>query len=167
MEFVEAFKRKEYLSWDEYFMSIALLSAERSKDPNTQVGACIVNGKNKIVGIGYNGFPTGCSDDELPWAREGAFLQTKYAYVCHAEVNAILNSNSNIEGCRMYVALFPCNECAKIMIQSGIKELIYLSDKYSETDAVKASKIMFDKAGIKVSLLRVDRKTVTVELNVD
>ena len=167
MEFVEAFKRKEYLSWDEYFMSIALLSAERSKDPNTQVGACIVNGKNKIVGIGYNGFPTGCSDDEFPWAREGAFLHTKYAYVCHAEVNAILNSNSDLEGCRMYVALFPCNECAKIMIQSGIKELIYLSDKYSETDAVKASKIMFDKAGIKVSLLKVDRKTVTVNFDIE
>lgn len=167
MEFVEAFKRKEYLSWDEYFMSIALLSAERSKDPNTQVGACIVNGKNKIVGIGYNGFPTGCSDDEFPWAREGAFLHTKYAYVCHAEVNAILNSNSDLEGCRIYVALFPCNECAKIMIQSGIKELIYLSDKYSETDAVKASKIMFDKAGIKVSLLKVARKTVTVNFDIE
>lgn len=164
---MQALKRKDYLSWDEYFMSIALLSAERSKDPNTQVGACIVNDKKKIVGIGYNGFPKGCSDDEFPWAREGAFLQTKYAYVCHAEVNAILNSNSNSEGCRMYVALFPCNECAKIMIQSGIKELIYLSDKYSETDAVRASKMMFDKAGLKYSILQVDRKTVTVELNVD
>ena len=164
---MQAFKRKSYLSWDEYFMSIALLSAQRSKDPNTQVGACIVNDKNKIVGIGYNGFPTGCSDDEFPWAREGTFLQTKYAYVCHAEVNAILNSNSNVEGCRMYVALFPCNECAKIMIQSGIKELVYLSDKYSETDAVRASKLMFDKAGLKYSKLEVVRKFVTVELKFD
>ena len=164
---MQAFKRKSYLSWDEYFMSIALLSAERSKDPNTQVGACIVNDKNKIVGIGYNGFPTGCSDDEFPWAREGTFLQTKYAYVCHAEVNAILNSNTNVEGCRMYVALFPCNECAKIMIQSGIKELVYLSDKYSDTDAVRASKIMFDKAGVKYSKLEVDRKSITVELKFD
>ena len=164
---MQALKRKGYLSWDDYFMSIALLSAKRSKDPNTQVGACIVNSKNKIVGIGYNGFPKGCSDDEFPWAREGEFLQTKYAYVCHAEVNAILNSNSNIEGCRMYVALFPCNECAKIMIQSGIKELIYLSDKYSETDAVRASKVMFDKSGLKYSKLKVDRKTVTVSFDIE
>jgi dCMP deaminase len=164
---VQAFKRKGYLHWDEYFMSIALLSAERSKDPNTQVGACIVNDKNKIVGIGYNGFPKGCSDDEFPWAREGDFLQTKYAYVCHAEVNAILNSNSNIEGCRMYVALFPCNECAKIMIQSGIKELVYLSDKYSDTDAVRASKIMFDKSGLKYSKLKVGRKSITVNFDIE
>jgi dCMP deaminase len=164
---VQAFKRKGYLHWDEYLMSIALLSAERSKDPNTQVGACIVNDKNKIVGIGYNGFPKGCSDDEFPWAREGDFLQTKYAYVCHAEVNAILNSNSNIEGCRMYVALFPCNECAKIMIQSGIKELVYLSDKYSDTDAVRASKIMFDKSGLKYSKLKVGRKSITVNFDIE
>ena len=164
---MQVFKRKGYLSWDEYFMSIALLSAQRSKDPNTQVGACIVNDKNKIVGIGYNGFPKGCSDDEFPWAKEGAFLQTKYAYVCHAEMNAILNSNNNIEGCRMYVALFPCNECAKIMIQSGIKELIYLSDRYSETDAVKAAKIMFDKSGLKYAKLTVDRKTVTVNFDIE
>ena len=120
--------RTSTLSWDDYFMSIAFLSAMRSKDPSTQVGACIVNNENKIVGIGYNGFPRGCDDDKLPWSRIGnTSLDTKYPYVCHAEMNAILNKNeANITGSRMYVALFPCNECAKLIIQSGIKEIIYL-----------------------------------------
>ncbi len=143
-------KREGYISWDDYFMGIALLSAKRSKDPGTQVGACIVTPENKIAGIGYNGFPIGCSDEKLPWAREGAPLETKYLYVCHAELNAILNSaNTNLKGCRIYVPLFPCNECAKAIIQSGIKQILYLSDKYALTDAVKASKIMFDQAGVK------------------
>lgn len=147
-------KRTNYLSWDEYFMGVALLSAERSKDPNTQVGACIVNNRNKIVGVGYNGFPIGCSDDELPWDRVGEFGNTKYPYVCHAELNAVLNSiKSNLENCRIYVALFPCNECAKVIIQSGIKEVIYLSDKYKDTDSVKASKRMFNLAGIQYQQL--------------
>ena len=154
-------KREGYLSWDEYFMSIAFLSSLRSKDPNTQVGACIVNQKNKIVGIGYNGFPTGCSDDDLPWEREGDFLDTKYAYVCHAEVNAILNSISGmLNGCSMYVRLFPCNECAKIIIQSGIKKIIYLSDKYAETDQVKAAKKMFDLSGITYRKINIQRKII-------
>jgi dCMP deaminase len=140
-------KRSDYLSWDEYFMAVALLSGLRSKDPNTQVGACLADEHNKIVGVGYNGFPLGCSDDELPWNREGQYLDTKYPYVCHAELNAVLNSiSSNLRSCRIYVALFPCNECTKVIIQSGIEEIVYLSDKYSHTDSVKASKIMLDKS---------------------
>ncbi len=138
-------KRSDYLSWDEYFMAVALLSAQRSKDPHTQVGACVANAQNKIVGVGYNGFPWGCSDDEMPWAREGDFLDTKYPYVCHAELNAVLNSISfDLRGCRIYVGLFPCNECTKVIIQAGISEIIYLSDKYKDTDQVRAAKIMLD-----------------------
>lgn len=143
-------KRKDYLSWDDYFMGIALFSAKRSKDPNTQVGACIVNPQKKIIGIGYNGFPLGCSDEELPWSREGSFLDTKYPYVCHAELNAVINSiGKDLTGCTIYVALFPCNECTKVIIQSGIKEIVYLSDKYADTDSIKASKIMMNQAGIR------------------
>jgi len=131
-------------------MGIALLSAGRSKDPNTQVGACIVNNENRILSVGYNGFPTKCSDDEYPWDREGKELETKYPYVVHGELNAILNArNENLENTRMYVTLFPCNECAKAIIQTGIKEVIYYSNKYDETDSVKASKRMFDSAGVK------------------
>ena len=138
-------KRTGYLSWDEYFMAVALLSSQRSKDPNTQVGACVANRENKIVGVGYNGFPLGCSDDDLPWARTGDFLDTKYPYVCHAELNAVLNSISrDLRGCRIYVGLFPCNECTKVIIQAGIEEIIFLSDKYADTDIVKASKRMLD-----------------------
>ena len=130
-------------------MGVALLSARRSKDPNTQVGACIVNDKNKIVGAGYNGLPIGCDDDEFPWGKQGEFLQTKYPYVCHAELNAILNNiGMDLRGCKIYSALFPCNECAKAIIQAGITEVIYLSDKYEETDSAKASRMMLDKAGV-------------------
>ena len=141
-------KRNNYISWDEYFMGIALLSAQRSKDPSTQVGACIVNPRNKIISVGYNGMPTGISDDEFPWVREGAPLETKYPYVCHAELNAILNASTSLKGCRIYVSLFPCNECCKAIIQSGIREVVYLSDKYAETDSTKASKRMLDSAGV-------------------
>lgn len=143
-------KRDGYISWDDYFMGIALLSAQRSKDPSTQVGACIVDEDNKIVGIGYNGFPRGCSDESLPWRRKADEVnETKYPYVVHAEVNAILNSTKKLQSARIYVALFPCNECAKVIIQSGIKEIVYLSDKYAKTDSVIASKKMFDLAKIK------------------
>lgn len=142
-------KRKDYISWDEYFMGVALLSARRSKDPGTQVGACIVNNKNKIVGAGYNGLPAGCDDDEFPWGKTGDFLQTKYPYVCHAELNAILNNiGMALHGCRIYTALFPCNECSKAIIQAGIKEVIYLSDKYADNDIFIAAKTMLDKAGV-------------------
>lgn len=141
-------KREDYISWDEYFMSVAVLSSMRSKDPNTQVGACIVTEDKKIVGTGYNGFPIGCSDDDLPWDREGNVYDTKYPYVCHAELNAILNSTKDLKGCTIYVALFPCNECAKAIIQSGIKTIIYKEDKYADTDGVRASKRMLDQAGV-------------------
>ncbi len=143
-------KRADYISWDEYFMGVALLSARRSKDPHTQVGACIVNEKNKIVGAGYNGLPIGCEDDEFPWEKQGEFLDTKYPYICHAELNAILNNiGMDLKGCKIYTALFPCNECTKAIIQSGIAEVIYLSDKYEGNDIFKASRIMLDKAGVK------------------
>lgn len=156
-------KRTDYLSWDEYFMGVALLSAQRSKDPNTQVGACIVNPKNKIVGVGYNGFPTGCSDDEFPWDREGDFLDTKYPYICHAELNAVINKiSAELYDCRLYVALFPCNECAKVIIQAGITEVIYLSDKYAETEAVRASRRMFGAAGVNCRRLEVGRSELTI-----
>ena len=130
-------------------MGIALLSAKRSKDPNTQVGACIVNERNRIMSVGYNGFPFGCDDDEFPWERTGDEYNTKYPYVCHAELNAILNcAGGSLVGCTIYVALFPCNECAKAIIQSGIKKVVYISDKYADTPGVKASKRMFQNAGV-------------------
>lgn len=142
-------KKQEYLKWDEYFMGIALLSAERSKDPSTCVGACIVSDDNKILSVGYNGMPIGCSDDEFPWERNGEALNTKYLYVCHAEMNAILNyTGTHMKNSKLYVTLFPCNECTKALIQKGIKEIIYLSDKYGDTDAVKAAKRMFDATGV-------------------
>ena len=143
-------KREDYINWDEYFMGIALLTAMRSKDPNSQVGACIVSPENKILSLGYNGMPMGCSDDEMPWEREGAPLQTKYMYVCHAELNAILNSaHNNLKGARVYVTLFPCNECAKAIIQAGIRTIIYESDKYADTPATRASKRMLNAAGVR------------------
>lgn len=146
-------KRTDYISWDEYFMGIAILSAQRSKDNSTQVGACIVNEKNKIVSVGYNGMPTGCIDDDMPWEREGgSSLDTKYPFVCHAELNAILNSSfGSLNGCTLYVTLFPCNECAKAIIQSGIKRVVYKCNKYAETDSVKASCILFKKCGVEVT----------------
>lgn len=147
-------KRKDTLTWDEYFMGLAHLSAKRSKDPSTQVGATIVDTQKKIVGIGYNGFPIGVSDDEMPWSRDGDFLDTKYPYVVHAELNAILNATTKLHGCTIYVSLFPCHECAKAIIQSGIKEIVYEDDKYAETDSVIASKRMLEQA--KVSLRKLD-----------
>ena len=146
-------KRANYIDWDEYFMGVAILSAKRSKDPGTQVGACIVTPDKRIVGVGYNGLPAGCSDDEFPWDREGDFLNSKYAYVCHAELNAILNSTKNLKGCTIYVDLFPCNECAKSIIQSGISEIVYLSDKYDNTDSNIASKKLLNAANIKLRQL--------------
>ncbi len=161
-------KRKDYISWDEYFMGIALLSAKRSKDPSTQVGACIVNQYNKIVGIGYNGFPIGCDDDRLPWSKSSDNAnETKYPYVVHAEANAILNSTKDLHGARIYVALFPCNECTKLLIQSGIREIIYLSDKYKDTDSVKASKKMLDMAGVTYRQLVLEDKNIVIDFTVD
>ena len=143
-------KRKDVLSWDEYFMGLAHLSAKRSKDPNTQVGAVIVSDEHRVVSIGYNGFPNGCSDDEFPWNREGDFGCTKYPYVVHAELNAILNSKHDLRGCSIYVSLFPCNECAKAIIQSGIRRIVYESDKYANTDSTIASKRMLQAAGVEL-----------------
>ena len=144
-------KREGYISWDEYFMGIAVLAAQRSKDPSTQVGACIVDNDHKIVSIGYNGMPRGTCDDNMPW-EHGEGLDSKYLYVCHAEFNAILNTRdgSQLKGCRVYVTLFPCNECAKAIIQTGIKEIVYLSDKYADSIETRASKKMLTLAGVKL-----------------
>ncbi len=158
-------KREDYLSWDEYFMGIALLSSMRSKDPSTQVGACIVNSEKRILSMGYNGMPRCCSDDEFPWDRGGDPLNSKYLFVCHAELNAILNCDSgNVRGCTVYTTLFPCNECAKAIIQSGIAEVVYMSDKYADSDSVLASKRMFDTAGVKYRLYNPTEKQVTIKL---
>ena len=156
-------KRLDYISWDEYFMGVAKLAARRSKDPSTQVGACIVSPENIIISTGYNGMPKGCSDDEFPWGRDGA--ETKYPYVVHAELNAILNANGrDLRGSRVYVALFPCNECAKAIIQSGVKEVVYLSDKYNGSAENIASKRMLDAAGVKYTRLKAATKTITIDL---
>ena len=156
-------KRENYITWDEYFMGIAMLAARRSKDPSTQGGACIVSQDNIIISTGYNGMPKGCSDDEFPWDRTGE--ETKYPYVVHAELNAILNANGrDLRGSKLYVALFPCNECAKAIIQSGVKEVYYLSDKYADTPTTKASKRMLDSAGVRYIRLRPDTKSITLDL---
>ncbi len=158
-------KREDYLSWDEYFMGIASLSALRSKDPSTQVGACIVNKDNRILSMGYNGMPRCCSDDIFPWDRDKDPLNSKYLYVCHAELNAILNcAVGSVRGCTVYVTLFPCNECAKAIIQSGIAEIVYMDDKYSESESVLASKKMFDYAGVKYRQYIKSDKEIKIEL---
>ncbi len=159
-------KRTDYIGWDEYFMGIAMFSAQRSKDNNTQVGACIVNGEHKIVAVGYNGMPIGCNDDDMPWEREGeTSLDTKYPFVCHAELNAILNRNSaDLKGCTLYVTLFPCNECAKAIIQSGIKKVVYKSNKYADTESTKASSLLFRKCGVECEEYAPTAKTITLEL---
>ncbi len=156
-------KREDYITWDEYFMGVAMLAALRSKDPNTQVGACIVSQDNIIISTGYNGLPNGCSDDEYPWDRQGA--QTKYPYVVHAELNAILNANGrDLRGSRLYVALFPCNECAKAIIQSGVKEVVYLSDKYDGEPSNVASKRMMDSAGVRYHQLTPKTKQIVLNM---
>ncbi|MBR4256228.1 MAG: dCMP deaminase family protein [Clostridia bacterium] len=155
-------KRTDYISWDEYFMSVALLASMRSKDPNTQVGACIVGDDKRIISTGYNGFPRGCSDDEFPWNREGE--ETKYPYVVHAELNAILNAGGrSLAGSTLYVALFPCNECAKAIIQAGIKTVVYLSDKYDGTPSVCASKRMLRAAGVKLVRFEPDKEKIEIK----
>lgn len=155
-------KRKDYITWDDYFMAVAILSSMRSKDPSTQVGACIVGQDNIIISMGYNGFPKGCSDDEFPWAREGD--ETKYPFVVHAELNAILNANGkSLRGARVYVDLFPCNECAKAIIQSGISEVIYLNDKYAKTPGIIASKRMLTTAGVKLTKYNPTRDNIVID----
>ena len=158
-------KRRDCISWDEYFMGVAKLAAMRSKDPNTQVGACIVSPDNKILSIGYNGFPTGCSDDEFPWSREGEPLDNKYFYTTHSELNAILNyRGGSLEGAKMYVSLFPCNECAKAIIQSGIKTLVYADDKYEGTPSVIASRRMLRAAGVAMVPYRASGRIIEIGL---
>ncbi len=159
-------KRQNYLSWDEYFMGVALLSAKRSKDPNTRVGTCIVSQENRILSVGYNGMPSGCSDDEFPWDRQGPTYDTKYAYVCHAELNAILNytGTTAMAGAKLYTTLFPCNECTKAIIQKGIKTIYYLSDKYADTDETKAAKRMLDAAGVEYTQYEPSNREVNITL---
>jgi len=158
-------KREDYISWDEYFMGVSLLAGMRSKDPNTQVGACIVSEDNKILSMGYNGFPKGCSDDEFPWDREGDMLESKYAYVTHSELNAILNyRGGTLEGSKLYVSLFPCNECAKAIIQAGIRTVVYDSDKYAGTPGNIVSKKMFDAAGVKYYKYSKTGRTIKLEM---
>jgi len=155
----------KHISWDDYFMGVALLSAKRSKDPRTKVGACIVNTDKRIVGVGYNGMPYGCDDNEFPWGSDGDDLDTKYLYVVHAELNAILNATENLKSCSIYVALFPCNECCKAIIQSGIKKIIYLSDKYYDTDSVIGGKKMLDAAGVIYEQLQTDVDDLTINFD--
>ena len=158
-------KREDYISWDEYFMGVAMLSAERSKDPNTDVGACIVSQDNRILSMGYNGAPRGLHDDQMHWKRTGDFKETKYAYVCHAELNAILNyRGGSLEGATLYVTLFPCNECAKAIIQCGISEVVYDCDKYEHTMSVIASKKMLKAAGVVVRRYEHTERKVEFEL---
>lgn len=158
-------KRKDYISWDEYFMGVAHLSGMRSKDPNTQVGSCIVSEDNKILSMGYNGFPRGCSDDEFPWEREGVDDETKYPFVTHSELNAILNyRGGSLEGTKLYVSLFPCNECAKAIIQAGIRTVVYASDKYAGTPANRAAKRMFDAAGVRYVPYHMTGRQISVEV---
>ena len=158
-------KREDYITWDEYFMGIAHLSKERSKDPSTQVGACIVDKDNRIISIGYNGTPNGIDDKDFPWAREGNPLETKYLYVCHGELNAIMNSGGrDLRGATIYVTLFPCNECTKLIIQSGIKRVVDDSDKYADTDGVIASKKLLDMAGIRYEQYEKHHKKIEIEV---
>ncbi|MFA9377047.1 MAG: cytidine/deoxycytidylate deaminase family protein [Lachnotalea sp.] len=158
-------KRVDYITWDEYFMGVAKLSGMRSKDPSTQVGACIVSQDNKILSMGYNGFPLGCSDDEFPWEKEGEPLENKYLYTTHSELNAILNyRGGSLEGAKLYVSLFPCNECAKAIIQSGIKTIVYNEDKYKDTASVIASKKMLDAAGVNYHQYHKSDREITFKL---
>jgi len=158
-------KRQDYISWDEYFMGVSMLSGMRSKDPHTQVGACIVSNDNKMLSMGYNGFPNGCSDDTFPWEKEGDGNETKYPFVTHSELNAILNyRGGSLEGAKIYVSLFPCNECAKAIIQSGIKTIVYDVDKYANTPSVIASKKMLDAAGVRYYQYKRTGRKLTIEL---
>lgn len=156
-------ERTDYISWDDYFMGIAMLSAMRSKDPSSQVGCCIVNTEKRVVGIGYNGASKGFSDKDFPWDREGDYIKTKYPFVVHSEANAIMNSTTSLKDCKIYVALIPCNECAKLIAQSGIKEVIYISDKHKDLDAFKATPIILEQAGIKIRKFVTNNKELIID----
>ena len=160
-------KRIDYIGWDDYFMGVSLLAADRSKDPSTQVGACIVSDDNRILSTGYNGFPQGCSDDDFPWNRDESLGETKYNFVVHAELNAILNAGGkSLVGSRIFVSLFPCHECAKAIIQSGVKEVVYLSDKYNGTVSDNASKRMLQAAGIKLTKMKPTKAQIVLNFDV-
>lgn len=160
-------KRLDYISWDEYFMGVSLLAAQRSKDPNTQVGACIIDDQNRILSTGYNGFPQGCSDDNFPWNRDESRGETKYQFVVHAELNAVLNARGkNLAGSKLYVSLFPCHECAKAIIQAGVSEVVYLSDKYNGTPSDVASKRMLNAAGVKLTKLHPTKAELVLNFNI-
>ena len=161
-------KRIDYIGWDDYFMGVSLLAADRSKDPSTQVGACIVSDDNRILSTGYNGFPMGCSDDEFPWNRDEKLGETKYNFVVHAELNAILNAGGkSLVGSRIFVSLFPCHECAKAIIQSGVKEVVYLSDKYNGTVSDNASKRMLQSAGVKLTRMKPTKAQIVLNFDVE
>ena len=161
-------KRNDYIGWDDYFMGVSLLAADRSKDPSTQVGACIVSDDNRILSTGYNGFPQGCSDDEFPWNRDESKGETKYNFVVHAELNAILNAGGkSLIGSRIFVSLFPCHECAKAIIQSGVKEVVYLSDKYNGTVSDNASKRMLNSAGVKLTKIKPTKAQIVLNFDID
>ena len=160
-------KREDYINWDDYFMGVALLAAQRSKDPSTQVGACIVDETNRILSTGYNGFPKGCSDDAFPWNRNAEEGETKYPFVVHAELNAILNNRGkSLADSKIYVALFPCHECAKAIIQAGINEVIYLSDKYKDTTSDANSRRMLESAGVKLTKLKPTKKSILLNFDI-
>ena len=161
-------KRLDYISWDEYFMGVALLAAQRSKDPSTQVGACIVDDDKRILSTGYNGFPHGCSDDDFPWNRNEDLGETKYPFVVHAELNAVLNARGkSLAGSKLYVGLFPCNECAKAIIQAGVSEVVYLSNKYEGTPSTEQSKRMLNAAGVKLTRLKPTKAQIVLDLFVE
>ncbi len=159
-------QRTDYITWDEYFMGVSMLSAMRSKDPNTQVGCCIVSPSNRILSMGYNGFPNGCSDEDFPWGKEQTDpYDNKYMYTTHSEMNAILNyRGGTLEGSKIYVTLFPCNECTKAIIQSGIRHIIYACDKYADTSSVRASKRMLDAAGVTYEKYNCSGRKLDVEV---
>ncbi len=159
-------KRLDYIGWDDYFMGVSLLAANRSKDPSTQVGACIVSDDNRILSTGYNGFPQGCSDDDFPWNRDESQGETKYNFVVHAELNAILNAGGkSLTGSRIFVSLFPCHECAKAIIQAGVKEVVYLSDKYNGTASDNASKRMLNAAGVKLTKIKPTKAQIVLNFD--
>lgn len=157
-------KRSNYISWNSYFMGLALLSSQRSKDPSTQVGACIASDDNRVLSMGYNGFPNGCSDDEFPWDAEGEMLEIKNTFVCHAELNAILNAGGNVRGSTIYVTFFPCHECTKAIIQSGIKKIVYIDDRNHQKPSIVASRKMLRSAGVEFREYQSANRTIKLNL---
>ena len=156
-------KRSDVISWDEFFMRVAIAASMRSKDPNTQVGACIAGRDNRILSVGYNGTPIGLEDDEFPWDASDDPLRDKHSYVIHAEANAILNYRGSLKdmaGARAYVTLIPCQECAKTLVQAGIGEVVYLDDKYNGTEGNLISKAVLDRCGVSYRQIELPEEAV-------